>query len=57
MSLQKQVELQIYSNEILAISREAVHLNCSNQAAQEVLTGDGHSDSDLLNHIFCGNAN
>jgi len=32
--VQQQVELQIHSNEILAISCEAVPLNCSNQAAQ-----------------------
>jgi len=32
--VQQQVELQIHSNDILAISREAVPLNCSNQTAQ-----------------------
>jgi hypothetical protein len=32
--VQQQVELQIHGNEILAICRENVPLNCSNQPAQ-----------------------
>jgi len=33
--LQKEMELQIYSSEMLTISSEAVPLNCSSQAAQK----------------------
>jgi len=32
--VQQQVEMQIHSNDILALSREVVPLNCSNQTAQ-----------------------
>jgi hypothetical protein len=43
------------SIEILAISPEAVPLNCSNQAAQNERAPDGHFIYEFLNHSFSKN--